>query len=143
MEFEGRSRIRTQLDIAPLVDIVFLLLVFFLLTSSFQQPEALDLVLPASATAESSDPNARLVVGIASDGSLSISGDAVTKADFGAVLARELGESSSKSVTLKSDRSVAIEQVAQVMDLLRAGGVEALEIATTAPAASRNSSESN
>ncbi|NOY72491.1 MAG: biopolymer transporter ExbD, partial [Gammaproteobacteria bacterium] len=51
MEFEGRARIHSHLDIAPLIDIVFLLLVFFMLTSTFLVPEAIELELPESSSA--------------------------------------------------------------------------------------------
>ena len=51
MEFEGRARIRTQLDVTPLIDVVFLLLIFFLLTSTYITRESIELSLPASDTA--------------------------------------------------------------------------------------------
>ena len=55
MEFEGRARIRTQLDVTPLIDVVFLLLIFFLLTSTYITRESIELNLPSSDTAVARD----------------------------------------------------------------------------------------
>ncbi len=62
MEFEGRSRIHAHLDIAPLIDIVFLLLVFFMLTSTFMVPEAIELELPESSSASARETTPITVV---------------------------------------------------------------------------------
>ena len=45
MEFSGHQLSKQELNVAPLVDIVFLLLIFFMLASSFIKPKAIDLML--------------------------------------------------------------------------------------------------
>ena len=45
MEFASYQRLKQELSVAPLIDVVFLLLIFFMLTSTFIEPEAVDLCL--------------------------------------------------------------------------------------------------
>lgn len=51
MEFEGRKKISLKLDITPLIDVVFILLIFFLLTTSYLTEDAIRMALPESKTA--------------------------------------------------------------------------------------------
>ena len=50
MDFSGRQRTKQELNVAPLIDVVFLLLIFFMLASTFIKPEAIDLMLEGSST---------------------------------------------------------------------------------------------
>jgi len=55
MDIAKRPKVAVQLNIAPLIDIVFLLLIFFMLTSTFLKEQALDIHLPQSETGETSN----------------------------------------------------------------------------------------
>ena len=78
MEFEGRSKISLNLNLAPLIDVVLLLLIFFMLTSSYIVAEAIDLELPKSDTARPVD-EADIVVTLHEDGSILVSGQPVSR----------------------------------------------------------------
>ena len=79
MEFEGRSRISMQLNMMPLIDVVLLLLIFFMLTSTYLVAEAIDLELPFSDRARPVEEQ-DIVVTMALDGSLKVSGEVVPSA---------------------------------------------------------------
>lgn len=75
-----------SIDLTPLIDVVFLLLVFFIMTTTFSKP-VLDIVLPKSDLAETTSARSKeLIIGIKADGSLHHDGKAVDKADLPALL---------------------------------------------------------
>jgi len=135
MEFERRSRLRPRLSVAPLVDVVFLLLIFFLLTSSFDKREAMQLDLP---TAQSGPPveEAAIRVSLSADGSTQVNGRSVPAADLKAELERRLdaGQVAAAGVHLRADREVPVGELVRVMDAVRQAGGHALSLATISPA---------
>ncbi len=129
MEFKGRARIHSHLDIAPLIDIVFLLLVFFMLTSTFLKPEAIDLELPESASAEASDETP-IVVALNAEGEMSLNNEPVSVTDLRAGIQSLLKENTDQAVTLKSDAHTEVQLLLQVMDEIRAAGGRNISLAT-------------
>ncbi|VAX27875.1 Biopolymer transport protein ExbD/TolR [hydrothermal vent metagenome] len=130
MVFEGRSRIRTQLDMAPLIDVVFLLLIFFMLTSTFFVPEAIDLSLPQSKSAVVSD-SPSITLTLDHLGVLNLNGDRVALKDLRVALAPLLKTDGSLAVALKSDARTAVQQLIEVMDEVRAAGGNNIALFTT------------
>ncbi len=131
MDFEGRARIRSHLDIAPLIDVVFLLLVFFMLTSTFITPEAVELELPRSASATTSEAP-RLTVTLGPAGELTLDGEAIKLERLDAAIARAIeGQEELPTVTLRSDARTELQRLLEVMDRIRAGGATRIALATT------------
>lgn len=133
MEFEGRTRTRAELSMAPLIDVVFLLLVFFLLTSTFTVPEAIDLTLPNSSTAEEALPDA-LVVSLLEGGRIDLDGVAVSLGGLPAAIERARESGPDRPVRLAADGGVAVQAMIEVMDALRLAGATEVSIATRPPA---------
>ncbi len=130
MEFEGRSRIRSHLDIAPLIDIVFLLLVFFMLTSTFLVPEAIELELPESSSASVTDTTP-ITVSLDRTGRLALNGERIELAKLRAAIEPLLKQAADSAITLKSDARTEVQQLLNVMDEIRAAGGLNIALATT------------
>ncbi len=130
MEFEGRARIHSHLDIAPLIDIVFLLLVFFMLTSTFMVPEAIELELPESNSAQVSDITP-IVVSLNPAGQLALNGERIELKQLREAIEPLIKQNADTPITLKSDASTQVQQLLQVMDEIRAAGGTDVAIATT------------
>lgn len=130
MEFEGRSRVHAHLDIAPLIDIVFLLLVFFMLTSTFLVPEAIELELPQSSSAELAE-DTPVSIALNHRGELTLNGERIQLAALRSALKPLLAGDSDKTVTVKTDAQVAVQELLAVMDEVRAAGGTNIAIATT------------
>ncbi len=130
MEFEGRARIHSHLDIAPLIDIVFLLLVFFMLTSTFMVPEAIELELPESNSAQVSDITP-IVVSLNPAGQLALNGERIELKQLREAIEPLIKQNADVPITLKSDASTQVQQLLQVMDEIRAAGGTDVAIATT------------
>jgi biopolymer transport protein ExbD len=126
MEFEGRARISNRLEMTPLIDVVFLLLVFFMLTSTFIKPEAIELDLPASATAAVVE-RTPITVALDREGQVLLNGESVTLPELRAGVERLLASGAERTVGLLADEQAAVQDMVRVMDELRAAG--ALDIA--------------
>ncbi len=130
MEFEGRSRIHAHLDIAPLIDIVFLLLVFFMLTSTFLVPEAIELDLPESSSASASEATP-ITVSLDQRGRLTLNGELIELDELRMAIEPLLREDANTAITLKSDARTEVQQLLRVMDEIRAAGGKNIALATT------------
>ena len=74
-----------SIDLTPVIDVIFMLLIFFIMTTTFSKP-VLDIVLPASETAEPSRKNAELVISVKADGTIHYQDRQLTKEALAAVL---------------------------------------------------------
>ncbi len=127
MEFEGRARIHSHLDIAPLIDIVFLLLVFFMLTSTFMVPEAIELELPESSSATVTDITP-IIVSLDQTGQLALNGERIELEQLRGAIEPLL--KTDAAITLKSDARTEVQQLLAVMDEIRAAGGTDVALAT-------------
>ncbi len=129
MEFEGRSRIRAHLDLAPLIDIVFLLLVFFMLTSTFLIPAAIELELPESETADAQVPEG-IVVALDKAGRVAVNGVEVPWEGLRERLAALIEAQPQAAVVLRSDARSEVQQLLRLMDEIRVAGGSDIVLAT-------------
>ena len=129
MDFEGRARIHSHLDIAPLIDIVFLLLVFFMLTSTFLVPEAIELELPESKTASATDITPVIVL-LDKTGQLVLNGENIALEQLQQAIKPLLAENADTAITLKSDARTEVQTLLKVMDEIRAAGGTNVGLAT-------------
>lgn len=129
MEFEGRARIHSHLDIAPLIDIVFLLLVFFMLTSTFLVPEAIKLELPESGSATVTEITPITVV-LNSSGELTLNGEPIQLNGLRMAIEPLIADNIDVAITLKSDARTEVQQLLNVMDEIRAAGGSNVALAT-------------
>lgn len=122
-----------NLSLTPLIDVVFLLLIFFLVTSEFEEEERkLDIVLPTatSATPMTGKPR-EVVVDIDPRGQLYVGGQAMTMAQLEEILVRAVANNpTNQSVVIRADRRVTFQPVVNVMDLCNRTGVSDYSVTT-------------
>ena len=129
MDFADRERPRPQLNIAPLIDVVFLLLVFFMLASSFIEPAAIDLSMPrASAPAQAGSE--ALVVDVRLDGEIRLNGLSLALDDLGPELAGRVGAKTDTPVAVRAEARVPVQRLVAVMDSIQAVGLSNIRLAT-------------
>ena len=131
MKFERLKR-RTmihkgQLDIAPLVDVVFLLLIFFMLTSNFVLQPGIRVRLPKAVTSEVID-SGNLIVSVTSQDLTYINYKPVQMAALEDLLAEAARAGS--SVMIKSDVGASVGKIVEIWDLCRRAGISKVNIAT-------------
>ena len=126
MELRRRRRREVRIDLSALIDAVFLLLIFFAVSTTFQETSGLKLELPDSETGtiqEATD----LTVWIDEDGAIRFHDEVLAVADLESRLREALeAEDRDRFVLLQADHMTPLETVVDVMDVARkagAGGV--------------------
>lgn len=115
-----RSRKRLELDITPLIDVLFMLIIFFVLTASFVQGRV-EVDLPRGEGMPKREGGA-LLVSVRADGTVLWGGAAVTSADVPALASQAAAES--RDILLAGDRAAPYGAVAELLELLRRSGLE-------------------
>jgi biopolymer transport protein ExbD len=130
--FERPKPLNTSLSIAPLIDIIFLLLLFFLLTSVFIDP-GIPLNLPKAATAEFQEEQAEQIVYISKLGEIYINDQFVPFDELFTTLSAVFRRYPGESVTIKADKEVAFGLFVRVMDITKQAGGQELVISAEFP----------
>jgi biopolymer transport protein ExbD len=117
-----------HLDIAPLIDVIFLLLVFFMLTSSFIFQPGIKINLPKALTSEVIQRE-NLIIIITEDNSLYINERRINREELSSRL--KIAAKESKPILIKADRKSSLGKVVEIWDLCRAEGVQKINIATS------------
>lgn len=115
MNLRGRNKVSATFSMSSMTDIVFLLLVFFLLTSPAITPNALDLLLPQAKGKSTNQQKAS--VSITKDGAFYLNKERVTKRGLAKALDEVLNGQQKPAVMLRAEQGVPIEEVVYVMDL--------------------------
>lgn len=129
MKFETSRKPISAFSLSSLTDIVFLLLVFFLLTSQFVIQTGVKVKLPASKLNEQSLPT-KLIVSITEDQNIYV-GDEITDIGSVAIKLDKLRASiTDNNLVIRADKSVNIDLVIQVIDAAKAAGIGRFTIET-------------
>lgn len=110
-----RNRVSTEFNMSSMTDIVFLLLIFFMLTSTMVTTNALDIVLPKAKG--KTDSNKSTSVSIDKDLNFFIDKDKVNEADLEKQLLALFANSENKAIVLRAEKSVPHEKVVKVMEI--------------------------
>ena len=128
-----RSSVASTLSLTPLIDVVFLLLIFFLVTSEFEEEERrLDIVLPSATSAVPMTSKPReVVVDVDSTGTIYLHGQ-LTSLDELQRLLRAAVESNptNQTVVIRADRETSFQPVVSVMDVCNRTGVSDYSVTT-------------
>jgi biopolymer transport protein ExbD len=124
--FSRPKRPTLSIDMAPLIDVVFLLLIFFMLTSNFM-PTSVPLTLPQASSKETSD-SAKVIVSLDGEGRISISETLVTDGEFENLLKIELQKNATSVVHFRGDKSVDYGFFLQLMSRARASGAQQFQL---------------
>lgn len=124
-----RPRYAVQLPMTSLIDVVFLLLVYFLLTTNFLVDEGIDLKLP-QAQASRPQVEKELTIYVDAEGTAYLENRPVPLNELFDRLRDLLGDKSDRLVVIKADRGVILNKAVRVMDVAKAAGASRLFLAT-------------
>ena len=130
MRFKGRLELEQglkQIDIAPLINIVFLLLIFFMLTSSFIMQPGIKVNLPKAVTSEAVNLK-NIEILLTGENATYLNGKVVTAQELKGML--KGAAKRSQSILIKSDRNASLGRVVEIWDLARDIGISEINIAT-------------
>lgn len=135
MRLRSRLNITPSLPMATMADVAFLLIIFFMLTSTFARDTGLNIVLPKALSSEKL-PRREVTIWVNHAGQIRVNETWVKPEDLMGVLQRELGDARVKAVTIRGDERVPYGTIVTVMDTAKLLGAEitlAAEIETKLP----------
>lgn len=129
MEFRRHRRTIPQINLTPLIDVVLLLLVFFMLSTTFVFQPGIRVNLPRAVTAEQA-PKRDLVLILARDGRVYLNDRLVPFQELWGRLVNELKVQPEGYLVIRADKEVSHGRVVAVMDIAKQAGAQRLAIAT-------------
>lgn len=115
MNFRGRNKVTPEFNMSSMTDIVFLLLIFFMLTSTMVTTNALDLVLPKAKGITAKNQN--ISVSISKDLSYFIDKNPVQENDLEQQILSYFATKDDKSLILRVEEGVPIEKAVNILDI--------------------------
>lgn len=114
------------IEMTPMIDMVFLLLIFFLVATSFRQTEReMQIALPiASASAPISTLLREFVINVDGPGDIFVGGRRVTAENLNVMITEAVVANPQQKVTVRGDRNTAYANVVTVLDICKAAGIQ-------------------
>jgi biopolymer transport protein ExbD len=123
-----REREESEVNLTPMLDVVFIMLIFFIVTASFIKESGIDINRPQAATAERKQ-RANILVAINEDGQVWIQRRSIDIRAVRANIERLLAENPQGSVVIQADKNSKNGLLVEVMDQARLAGVANISIA--------------
>lgn len=144
MNLGPRRREEPNIDLTPLIDVVFLLLIFFMVSTTFRRESDIQIDLPEASPKSAPNEEQPLTVGIDADGRYSINGRALPDArleTISAALAEAAGEDRDQPLIIRADGRTPHQAVVTAMDAAGRLGFRRLAIATVQSAENAEASK--
>ncbi|HQT43152.1 MAG TPA: biopolymer transporter ExbD [Halothiobacillus sp.] len=130
MKFRQKPREELELNLIPLIDVIFMLLIFFMLTTTFIHDRALNVTLPVSNQgSEQRAPVQDHVIEIAEDGRIALDGKMMDQNEMRPALKAIAVDH--QPVVVWADANVVNQKVITVLDLVRGAGITQVGLGTT------------
>ncbi len=129
LRYLNRREVASQLDITPLIDMVFILLIFFMVSTTFVKDMKLEVERPAASSSQRTT-NKEIRVHLERSGALHIDGLPVKPWMLQSRVRDLLKAGASKQVLVVTDRLVPAEKLIEVVDQCRLGGAAEVGVAT-------------
>jgi biopolymer transport protein ExbD len=135
MKFSSRQPEPAGIQLAPMIDIVFLLLIFFIVTWQFSRSETeLNVSVPtAEEGAELTRPKGEIIINVLSDGVIRVEGATVDLAQLHDKLSAIARQFENQPVRIRGDGSVAYQRIVEVIDTCQKAGIWNISFATQRP----------
>jgi len=122
------ENIVAEINMTPLIDIMLVLLIIFMVTSTAALESGMDIELPKTQVTNEK-PKETLIVSLDREGKVSIQGKVVPEADLPAKIATTLKELNTESVILEGDTKAFLGKAVELMDIAKNAGAKNFSIA--------------
>lgn len=127
----ARARARRSLvSLTPLIDVVFILLIFFMLASTFTTEQYIDLLAPKTARSARSKEVGAVLVRIRSDGSLDLNGVPLSRPALAKRVAAWSASARPRRFLIQPDPGVSTQRLVTLVDLLKSSGAKSVSFTT-------------
>lgn len=129
MEFEIRKKVLLSLNITPLIDVVLLLIIFFMLSAHFVVQPGIKIVLPQAKTAKLY-PEEKIIIFISSDNNIYFNDKPIIIDKLFSMLKDKLIKIGEYTLIIKADEKINLGLAVKVMDIAKDAGAKELVIST-------------
>ena len=119
-----------DINVAPLIDIVFLLLIFFMLASEFTDFKTIDLVSPIESNTKIEITKLPIIINLSESGTIHVNSETIEKNNLSNFLKTTLTENSSKKVVINTDENTKINLLIDIIDIVRDLGIDKIALET-------------
>lgn len=133
---DNEDQIMAEINMTPLIDIMLVLLILFMVTSSVSLESGLDVELPQVAGNTESKEGSAVIISLDSEGQLSVQGKRIEFNELGPAIKEAMEAEKTGLVILEGDRKSKLGNAVQIMDIAKAAGALKFAIAAegeTAP----------
>ena len=122
----NEQKLGLSIEMTPLIDMVFLLLIFFLVATTFRQEEReMQIALPVAKAAGPISATLReLIVNVDDGGRIIVGGRTIEADDLRALVSEAVEANPEQKVTVRGDRRTAYANVVRVLDICKACGIQ-------------------
>lgn len=133
MSFLRKPNDEPRIDLTPMVDVVFLLLIFFMISTTFVESPGISIKLPEASTQSIEREPKEIKVYLSKEGDIYHKDQKISLADYRKILASHQSDADTTTVLLLADQESRHGKVVTLMDLARDAGFVKLAIATEQP----------
>ena len=130
MKFKSRLKPANSIMMTPMIDVVFLLLIFFMVTYTQAEKSAHNVNLPKSTTSRSVDVKEVLVITLKKNGDIFIGDKKTSKQTIKENLKKYVKETGKKRIILRGDEYVPYGKLMELMDIAKLSGIEKVSLST-------------
>jgi biopolymer transport protein ExbD len=125
--FIGRKAATAEVNIGPLLDMVFILLIFFVVTTNFNRETGIDVTKPQAQSAVSLGQKT-ILVGISREGTIHLYGKQVSREGLLSILEREVRQRPGVSVVIVGDEGATLGRSVEIMDVCTQAGISKVSV---------------
>ena len=119
-----------EINVAPLIDIVFLLLIFFMLTSEFTDFKTIDMISPNQSSTSIQNNDLPIIINLSEDGLIEIDKIEIKLEDLSETIQMKLMNSKNKKIVISTLNETKINNLIIVVDTIRSLGIENIALIT-------------
>ena len=126
---KDQDEIMAEINMTPLIDIMLVLLIIFMVTSSVSLESGLDIDLPKTSSQTSTQEGEAVIISLDQAGMLSVQGQKVVLENLELAVTQALKEANTKTVIFEGDQKATLGRAIEIMDLAKKAGADKFAIA--------------
>ena len=130
MPLLAKKKKNIEINVAPLIDIVFLLLIFFMLTSEFTDFKTIDMISPNQSSTNIQNNDLPIIINLSENGLIEIDKIEIKLEDLSETIQMKLLNSNNKKIVISTLNKTKINNLIIVVDTIRSLGIENIALIT-------------
>jgi len=130
MQLFTKEKRNIEINVAPLIDVVFLLLIFFMLASEFTDFKTIDMISPNQSKEDKPEANLPLIVNLSENGIITIDSKEVNFNKLANIVKEKIDNKKEKKIIISTPNETKVNILIKIMDTIRSLGIENIALIT-------------